>query len=243
METTNLQRVKSLLLISNSAVPGEEFLQNSISQIEDMLRGVESLCFIPHAAVTISMDSYFEKFKNRLSHINIGVESLHNSSDPIQTIAQAGAICVGGGNTFALIDRLQKLGVTDIIRERVEQGTPYIGWSAGSNIAAPRISTTNDMPIVEPQSFDALNLIPFQINPHYTDSTIQGHGGESREDRIMEYMELNRDSYVVGLREGMMLKLSGSRLELIGDNSMRIFKYGEPPRELATQDDINFLIK
>ncbi len=243
MEATNIQRVKSLLLISNSTAPGEGFLQNSILEIENMVREVDFICFIPHAAVTLTMDHYFERFTSRLSHINICIESLHLSPNPAETLRRAGAICVGGGNTFALLSRLQNLGVIDIIRERVEQGTPYIGWSAGSNIAAPRISTTNDMPIIEPKNFDSLSLIPFQINPHYTDSMIHGHGGESREDRIMEHIELNRDSYVVGLREGTMLKLSGSNLSLIGSNTMRLFKYGESPREFAPQDDINFLIK
>ncbi|MFR9603731.1 MAG: dipeptidase PepE [Rikenellaceae bacterium] len=207
MKETNLQRVKRLLIISNSAAPNEEFLQNSISQIEELLCGVSSLCFIPHAGVTIPLEEYFQKVKSRFDNVNIGVESLHHSPDPIQTIRQAEAICVGGGNTFALCSRLQEMGVMETIRERVEAGVPYIGWSAGSNIAAPTLSTTNDMPIIAPKSFDTLNLIPFQINPHYTDSTIEGHGGESREDRIREYIELNRNRWVVGLREGTMLRI------------------------------------
>ncbi|MFI3283194.1 MAG: dipeptidase PepE [Rikenellaceae bacterium] len=232
-----------MLLISNSSAPGEEFLQNSISQIEELLHGVSSLCFVPHAAVTISMDEYYKKICTRLSHINIRVESLHLSSSPIETLKNTEVICVGGGNTFALIHRLQQMGCVETIRKCVERGTPYIGWSAGSNIAAPKISTTNDMPIVEPRSFDALNLIPFQINPHYTDSTIEGHGGESREDRIREFIEMNRDIYVTGVREGSMLKILGDNIELMGKNTMRLFKYGQSPKEFAPQDDINFLIK
>ncbi len=230
-------------MVSNSAAPNEEFLQNSLSEIELLLREVDSICFIPFAAVTISFDAYFQKFKERLAHISIGIESLHQSNDPIRTLRKAQAICVGGGNTFALCHRLQEIGAMGVIRERVEQGVPYIGWSAGSNIASPTISTTNDMPIIEPQSFKALDLIPFQINPHFTDETIQGHGGESRQDRIMEYIEVNRGRYVVGLREGTMLRVVGSKFELIGDKPMRVFRYGEAPRELTAQDDINFLIQ
>ncbi len=208
-----------------------------------MVCGISSVCFIPHASVTTTFEQYFQKFKSRLAHISIGVESLHNSDSPIETLRDAEAICVGGGNTFALCRRLHDLGAMEVIRDRVEQGVPYIGWSAGSNIAAPTLSTTNDMPIVDPLSFNTLNLIPFQINPHYTDVTIQGHGGESREDRIMEYLEVNRDKYAVGLREGTMLKVQGDNIKLIGKNQMRIFKFGEAPYEVLPQDDINFLMK
>ncbi len=243
MESTNSQRVKSLLLISSSSYKDEDFLQYSLPHIENMLRNVSSLCFIPHAAVSMSKDDYLEKLKVRLSHLNINIESLHNSTSPLQTILRAEAICVGGGNTFALIDALQRLGVVEIIRQRVLSGVPYIGWSAGSNISSPTIGTTNDMPIVEPMSFSALNLVPFQINPHYTDQRIEGHRGESREDRIMEYTTMNPSRYVVGLREGSILKVEGDSISLVGEHTMRLFKHGETPRELTADDDINFIMK
>ncbi len=239
MKTTNLQRVKSILLISNSAAQNESFLQNSIFEIENIIQECSSICFVPYAAVTLSFDQYFDKFKSALAHLNIRIESAHSSPEALE---HAETICVGGGNTFALIDRLQKSGEIETIRKRVESGIPYIGWSAGSNIAAPTIGTTNDMPIIQPASFDALDLVPFQINPHYTDATIEGHGGESREDRIQEYIEFNRDKYVVGLREGMMIKLNNNKIELIGKKTAKVFKYGEPSRELSPSDDINFLM-
>ncbi len=239
LESTNLQSVKSALLISSSSADGEEFLDSSIGEIERITRGLTSLCFIPYAAVSISFDDYFRKFASRLAHLNIEITSLHNSN----TLSTAEAICVGGGNTFALLDRLQKSGALESIRHRVAGGTPYIGWSAGSNIASPTICTTNDMPIIEPRGFQALELIPFQINPHYTELQIEGHAGESREARIIEYIAMNPTRYVVGLREGSMLRIEDNHIELLGQHPMRLFKYGHPTLELTTHDNLDFLIQ
>ena len=128
------------------------------------------------------------------------------------------------------------------IREKVLQGCPYMGWSAGSNVACPSIRTTNDMPIVQPESFNALNLVPFQINPHYLDANPAGHGGETREDRIREFMVVNPDIYIVGLREATALVVEGDKMELTGSRKMRLFKAGENPREIEP-GDVSFLLQ
>ncbi len=138
---------------------------------------------------------------------------------------------------------LQEKGLMKVIRKKVKQGTPYIGWSAGSNIACPSLKTTNDMPIVEPIKFKTLKLVPFQINPHYLDDNPANHGGETREVRINEFIEVNRETHVVGLREGTMLLLENNDLALIGKRKARVFKYGQEPLELSDEDDFNFLLQ
>src|SRR5690554_3866383 len=179
---------RNLLLLSNSRNPGSEFLEHADEAIREHFSNVEDLLFIPFAGVTISWDDYTARVRTRLEGIVDSVSSLHEVDNPAEAIRNAGAIAVGGGNTWQLLSELQRLDVLDAIRETTSNGTPYLGWSAGSNIACPTIRTTNDMPIVEPQSFRALDLIPFQINPHYTDGSIPGHGGETRPERIEEYL-------------------------------------------------------
>ena len=138
---------------------------------------------------------------------------------------------------------MQEEDLLDTIFRRVKGGTPYIGWSAGSNVTCPTICTTNDMPIVQPASFRAIGLVPFQINPHYLDANPEGHAGETREQRILEYIEANRSRYVVGLREGCMLRINDNGIELIGSRPMRIFKKGMEIFEVQPGDNIEFLIK
>lgn len=128
------------------------------------------------------------------------------------------------------------------ILRKIKAGTPYVGWSAGSNVCCPTICTTNDMPIVEPQSFKAIGAVKFQINPHYLDANPEGHAGETREQRIEEYIEANPRRYVVGLREGCMLHYTDGKLSLIGSRPMRIFKKGVEPYEVVAGDDLSFLL-
>jgi dipeptidase E len=130
----------------------------------------------------------------------------------------------------------------EAIREKVLNGTPYIGWSAGSNVACPTLRTTNDMPIIDPKGFDTTGLVPFQINPHYLDANPEGHGGETREQRIEEFLEINPHVYVVGLREGTMLHVENGKMSLIGSHTARIFKKGSTPIELNAEDDFSFLL-
>ncbi len=232
-----------LLLISNSTNAGEQYLQYPIKKIGEWLEGVSEVIFIPFAAVTFSFDQYEAKVQARFDEIGIKVRSIHHSENPVETIAQAEAICVGGGNTFALSKAMQELGLVEAIAARVKQGAKYVGWSAGSNVTCPTLCTTNDMPIVEPASFKLMGLVPFQINPHYLDANPEGHAGETREQRIEEYIAANPTIYVVGLREGCMLEYIDGKMELVGSRPMRIFKFGEAPREVMAGDDLSFLLK
>lgn len=231
-----------LLLISNSTNAGEAYLQYPIGQISSFLEGVKEIAFVPYAAVTFSYAEYEAKVQARFDEIGIKVRSVHRAKDPRKMILQAEAICVGGGNTFALTKKMQEQGLIQAIRSKIAKGTPYVGWSAGSNVTCPTICTTNDMPIVQPESFKAIGAVKFQINPHYLDANPEGHAGETREQRILEYIKANPRRWVVGLREGCMLKYVDGKLELIGSRPMRIFKYGVETFEVNSGDDLSFLL-
>lgn len=232
-----------LLLISNSTNPGEEYLEYPTPYIKDFLgEKSKNAIFIPYAAVTFSFEAYEEKVNARFAEIGHHVTSIHRFINPIEAIEHADAIVVGGGNTWQLVDMLWEKGLMKVIRKKVKIGTPYIGWSAGSNIACPTLKTTNDMPITEPLKFKTLKLVPFQINPHYLDDHPANHGGETRETRINEFIEVNRETHVVGLREGTMLRREGDELTLFGNRPARLFKHGEVPRELSNEDDLSFLL-
>jgi dipeptidase E len=232
-----------LLLISNSTNAGEAYLEYPKQNIKEFLgEKIKKVLFVPYAAVTFSFDDYAQKVQTRFSEIGIEVASIHTFKNPIEAVQNAEAIVVGGGNTFHLTKLLQENNLISAIREKVLGGTPFVGWSAGSNVACPTICTTNDMPIVQPQSFSVLNLVKFQINPHYLDANPDGHAGETREQRIEEFIEANKNVYVVGLREGTMLKIENQQIKLIGKRSARIFKFGTQPVELNSSDDFGFLM-
>lgn len=199
--------------------------------------------FIPFAGVTLTFDAYTEKVGKVFKDIGYEIEAIHRTDNYHQVIKQAEAIVIGGGNTFHLAYWLHKTAIIDIIKEIINNKIPYIGWSAGSNIACPTIKTTNDMPIIEPISFSGLNLVPFQINPHYTDEVIPHHNGETREARIREFLVVNPDVYVVGLKEGTMLKVEGSTIKLVGNQTMRLFKFGEPIVEYDSNSNLDFLLR
>ncbi len=233
----------NLLLISNSTNAGEEYLKYPIGEIAKTLEGVSEIVFIPYAAVTFSYDEYEAKVQNRLNEIGIKVRSIHHALNKRNFLRNAQAIMIGGGNTFALLKKMQEEDLLDMIFHRVKAGVPYVGWSAGSNVTCPTICTTNDMPIVQPESFRAIGLVSFQINPHYLDANPEGHAGETREQRIMEYLEANRSRYVVGLREGCMLRINDEGIQLIGSRPMRVFKKGRETFEVQPGDNIDFLIR
>lgn len=232
-----------LLLISNSTNAGEPFLDYPKKNIQNFL-GTSKIkaLFIPYAAVTFTYDDYEKKVSERFTEIGHDIKSIHRYSDPLEAIAEAPAIVVGGGNTWMLLKCLQKNGLINAIREKVISGTPYIGWSAGSNVACPTIRTTNDMPVTEPSDFKAFDLIPFQINPHYLDANPEGHAGETREQRILEFIDANPGIFVAGLREGTMFLLENEKLSLIGPRNARIFVRGAEPAEVIPGSDINFLL-
>jgi dipeptidase E len=233
-----------LLLISNSTMPGEPYLEYPKHEIKKILgEKPVTAVFIPYAAVTFSFDTYCEKVEERFAEIGHHIRGIHTFENPVKAIENAEAIVVGGGNTWQLVRMLHEKKLMNPIRERAFNDVPYIGWSAGSNVACPTLKTTNDMPIIDPQGFNCTGLIPFQINPNYLDANPEGHGGETREQRIEEFLEVNPNVYVAGLREGTMFKLDYNKLELIGNRTCRIFKKGQKPIELSSTDSFDFLFK
>ena len=225
-------------------MPGEAYLDYPKQDIKRFL-GDKPLTalFIPYAAVTFSFDTYEQKVAERFNELGYSVKSIHHFSDPVKAVNDAEVIVVGGGNTWQLVRMMHDNQLMEAIRAKVISGTPYIGWSAGSNVACPTLRTTNDMPIIDPRGFDTINLVPFQINPHYLDANPAGHGGETREQRIEEFLEINPNLYVVGLREGTMLQVINNQMELIGDRTARIFRKGSEPLELCSNEDFSFLLK
>jgi len=234
----------NLLLISNSTNAGDSYLRHPKEQIGKFLKpAIGKVLFIPYAAVTFSYDDYEQKVRERFGELDIEVQSIHHWDSPHEAVEAAKAIVIGGGNTWQLTRCLHDFNLIDPIREKVLTGAPFVGWSAGANVACPTIRTTNDMPVVDPVGLYACNFVPFQINPHYLDEHPEGHAGETREQRILEFIEINPDLYVVGLREGTMLEIRNRQIELIGPRSARIFRKGEAPREIAAGGDLSFLME
>ena len=207
--------------------------------VRETMSGVGTILFVPWALN--DLDAYTRTVRTRLEKMDFQVSGIHEHDDPVAAVAEAEAMFIGGGNTFRLLTRLFESGVIDTIRERVSMGMPYMGSSAGSNAACPTIKTTNDMPIVQPPSFEALNLVPFQINPHYLDPDPDSkHKGETREDRIREYHEMN-DTPVVGLREGAWMRIEGDAFRLEGHKGARLFRRNAEPEEFAPGASLDFL--
>jgi dipeptidase E len=205
-----------LLLLSSSRANNSAYLAPYMAWITQHLQGVDELLFIPYAGISINYDDYLSTVQLALAPLGIKVRSLHQFNDAREAVAQAQAIAVGGGNTFHLLYQLYQQDIVQLIKKRVTEGVPYIGWSAGSNIAGATIRTTNDMPIIEPASFNALNLLPLQLNPHYTDYKPEGFHGETRDMRLAEFMQLHPATPIIALPEGTALKRSGNSLTLLG---------------------------
>jgi len=242
---------RNLLLISNSTNAGEEYLAWPRTFIQDFLNkfGVRKVLFIPFAGVNLSpvgveksYDTYEERVNRIFSGLGFQLHSIHRETNPVSAVDEAESIVVGGGNTFHLVMRMHQTGIMEAIRRKVILGIPFIGWSAGANVACPTMMTTNDMPVCEPPSFSCLNLVPFQINPHYLDVNPAGHAGETREQRILEYLTVNREVTVVGLREGCLLRAEGKNLGLTGKRPLRVFHFGEEPKEYEAGKDLSFLL-
>ncbi len=232
-----------LLLLSNSTMAGEPWLGWPESHIRAFLGGERRrLFFIPFAGVRMSWDDYARMARERLSQLGYSLVSAHETTDPIGALGEAHAVVVGGGNTWHLVNELYASGLMASIRDRVLGGLPYLGWSAGSNVACPTLMTTNDMPVVQPPSFKTLGFVPFQINPHFTDAQPPGHGGETRTDRILEFIEVNSAMTVVGLPEGDLLRLEGGGLHLAGSRPARIFKKDKEPWDVQPGQPVDFLM-
>lgn len=229
-----------LLLISNSTMHGGGYLAHCADEIRQFLGAPSRVAFVPYALA--DHDGYEAKARSAFESLGSTLTSLHRQRDPCAALADADAVFVGGGNTFRLLDALYRTGLLQAIRRRVRDGMRYLGSSAGTNVAAPTIKTTNDMPIVAPPSFDALALVPFQINPHYLDpDPASTHMGETREERLRQFHEEN-DTPVLALREGCMLRVDGRALALRGSTAARLFRAGRPPAEFAPPSDLSFLL-
>lgn len=231
---------RQLLLLSNSTPHGGGYLDHAWEAIRDILGEVRELIFVPFALQ--DHEGYTARVRARFEGSGIGVKRLPADATASVILAAAPAVFVGGGNTFRLLDTLQRIGALGVLRRRGTGGLAYIGASAGTNVAAPSIRTTNDMPIVQPNTFDALSLVPFQINPHYVDAdTSSTHMGETREQRLMEYLEENTRP-VIGLREGSWLRVRGDECTLEGTRGARLFRVGLAPEDYAVGSNLSFLL-
>jgi len=223
------------VLLGSGGFRTPERIELLVEQMQSFFGPLDRLLFIPYALR--DHEGYAQAILDKGLHAGYFLDSIHRHADPQEAVRQAQGLFVGGGNTFRLLSELYGLDLLDLIRERVRGGLPYLGVSAGANVACPTIKTTNDMPIVQPPSFDALGLVPFQINPHYftgqthvkRDDGYHEHFGETRDDRIREFHELN-DTPVVGLWEAGLLRVVGGRVQLVGTPA-RIFRKGMTPED------------
>ena len=217
--------MKNALLISASSYQDTGYLRHCKNWVKDFLgeSGKEEILFIPYAGVRRSNDEYEQKVIDRLKNKNI--KSIHHYEDKISAIKNANSIAVGGGNTFMLLYTLYKLNLIEPIKEAVANGAKYFGWSAGANIAGKTMMTTNDMPIIMPKSFDSLNIFPYQINPHFISGKLAGHNGESREERLEEFLIANPKETIYALPEGTALLVEDNEAEVIGHSEILKFEY------------------
>lgn len=239
--------INRLLAFSSSRVGSGGFLETAAPLIKTFLgKGFTEIAFIPFASVTKEDEAYAAMVSDALASLPCKI-LLVQPGKAKELIAHSGAIMVGGGNTFKLLHDIYEYKLLDIIRDRVNAGIPYIGWSAGSNITGPTIGTTNDMPVIQPKSFNALGLLPFQINPHYYNMHVKGHNGETRDQRLTEFLAINPGVPVIGLPEGSALHLENDQLTFIGICPGVLFttdaKSGFLLRqEIAVGEDISFLL-
>jgi len=229
-----------ILLVSNSTLHGHGYLDHVEEEIRNLLGPARLVLFFPYALH--DRDGYAAKATERFAAMGYEMESAHAANNPREAVEEADAIFIGGGNTFRLLKALQDLELIEPIRRRVRSGAPYIGSSAGSNVAGPTIKTTKDMPIVQPRSFDALGLVPFQISPHFQDpDPTSTHMGETQEERILQFLEEN-ETPVLGMREGAWVRIENRSVTLRGSRGARIFRRGEEPVEAVTGDEISSLV-
>jgi dipeptidase E len=232
--------MRRILLVSSSVCHPTGYLDHAEAEIRELLGTVRRVLFLPWALH--DRDAYADKVAQRFGRMGYDVESAHRLSNPARGVEEAEAVFAGGGNTFRLLKSLYELELLDPLRRRFREGMPYIGSSAGSNVAGRTIGTTNDMPIVEPPSFDALGLVPFNLNPHYLDpDPASTHKGETREERIAQFHEENEQA-VVALREGAILRIEGDTASVTGTGGGRLFRRGRDPVDFSTGNSLDTLI-
>ncbi len=234
--------MKNIVIASTSTIHGGQPLEYLLDELKTHFNTTNEIVFIPYARPGgITHDTYTSTVNKAFEKIGKSVKGIHEFNDPKAAIENAKGIFTGGGNTFVLVNQLYKNNLIETIKKVVENGTPYLGTSAGSNICGLTISTTNDMPIVYPPSFKTLGLVPFNINPHYLDPDPHStHMGETRETRIKEFHKFNTQP-VVGLREGSWLHVTGETIKLHGDLDARIFEYDKSPYEVKAGTDLSAL--
>jgi dipeptidase E len=225
--------MKNIILASTSTLFGEDYLAYLKPVIQELFAGVSEIIFVPYARPGgISHDDYTAKAADAFKELNISVKSLHSFNNPEEAVKNAQGLFTGGGNTFLLVKQLHELNLMTALKKAVENGTPYLGASAGSNIGGINMKTTNDMPIVYPPDFTTMGLVPFNLNPHYLDPDPDSkHNGETRETRIKEFHTQNNIP-VVGLREGNWVKVTGDKITVEGSRETRIFEQGKAPYEI-----------
>ncbi len=231
------------LLASTSTIFGGSYLDYLFDAVRDLFHDTDEVIFIPYARPGgTTYDAYTKIAQEGFRHIDKKIVGIHTFKDPTKAIQNAKGIFTGGGNSFVLVNTLYQNNLLTVLKAKITNGTPYLGTSAGSNIAGPNIKTTNDMPIVYPPSFETLGIIPFNINPHYLDpDPTSKHKGETRETRIKEFHEFNTTP-VIGLREGSWIRVQNNEITLQGGNlSARIFKKDNKPFELSVESSLNFI--
>ncbi|MEO5776396.1 MAG: dipeptidase PepE [Flavobacterium sp.] len=234
--------MKKMIIASTSTIHGGGYLEYLLPTLEVHFSHCAEILFVPYARPGgISHDDYTATVSSAFAKINKAVKGLHEFENPTEAIQNAQGIFTGGGNTFLLVTQLYQNNVMEVLAKVVENGTPYLGSSAGSNITGLSMQTTNDMPIIYPPSFKTLGLIPFNLNPHYLDADLQSkHMGETRETRIKEFHAFN-ETPVLGLREASWLEVTGEKIILKGTLSARLFRQNQPPQELEPETDLSWI--